>query len=107
MSAIERQRSTWLFGAESSTSRNLLIRRTSVPRSGYCARAISRIQASFHSIEGLHMDRREFLAGSLGATILASWSADAFAQRGEPPKSATWDSGQLRHILPTVSDTRM
>lgn len=53
------------------------------------------------------MDRREFLIGNVGAALLASLPAEAFAQRTAPPGSAAWDIGQLRHLLPTVSDTRM
>ena len=52
------------------------------------------------------MDRREFLAGNFGAALLASLPADAFAQRSNPPASATWDTGQVRHLLPAVSETR-
>jgi hypothetical protein len=53
------------------------------------------------------MNRREFLAGSMGASLLASLPADLFAQAGSPPRSEAWDSGRVRHLLPTVSDTRM
>lgn len=53
------------------------------------------------------MDRREFLAGSMGAALLATVPADLFAQTGSPPRSEVWDSGRVRHLLPTVSDTRM
>ena len=53
------------------------------------------------------MDRREFLVGHFGAALLASLPADAFAQRSNPPTSAAWDAGQVRHLLPTVSDTRV
>jgi hypothetical protein len=53
------------------------------------------------------MDRRDFLTGSTGAAILASRPADAFAQRGTPPPALAWDAGQVRHLLPTVSDTRV
>jgi len=53
------------------------------------------------------MDRRDFLFGSLGAAILASWSADSWADQTTPPRSPTWDAGRVRHLLPTVSDTRM
>lgn len=53
------------------------------------------------------MDRREFLAGHLGAALLATLPADALAQRSTPPSSKVWDPGQVRHLLPTVSDTRM
>jgi hypothetical protein len=53
------------------------------------------------------MDRREFLTGTMGATLLAHLSGDVIAQRGNPPFSTAWDPGQVRHLLPTVSDTRM
>jgi hypothetical protein len=53
------------------------------------------------------MDRREFLAGSMGAALLAALPADLFAQTGRPPRSQVWDSGRVRHLLPTVCDTRM
>ncbi len=53
------------------------------------------------------MDRRDFLLGSMGAAILASWPADSFGQPRAPSSSAAWDSGRLRHLLPAVSDTRM
>jgi hypothetical protein len=52
------------------------------------------------------MNRREFLKGSLGAAILASRSAESFAQL-QPAGSRSWDSGRVRHLLPTVSDTRI
>lgn len=51
------------------------------------------------------MDRREFLVGGFGATVLASLPADLFAGQGTSPASPTWDGGQVRHLLPTVSDT--
>jgi len=53
------------------------------------------------------MDRREFLTGSMGSAILAALPADLLAQTGSPPRSEAWDSGRVRHLLPTVSDTRM
>src|SRR5689334_23269709 len=53
------------------------------------------------------MDRRDFLRGGLGAAILAARSADSFAQSGRPAAQHSWDAGQLRHLLPTVSDTRI
>src|SRR5262249_52176338 len=53
------------------------------------------------------MDRRDFLRGSMGAAFLASRSADSFAQSARPPAPQTWDPGQVRHLLPTVSETRM
>jgi len=53
------------------------------------------------------MDRRDFLRGGLGAAILAARSADSFAQSGRPAAQKSWDVGQVRHLLPTVSDTRI
>src|SRR6185312_10821154 len=53
------------------------------------------------------MDRRVFLRGGLGAAILAARSADSFAQTGKPAEQHSWDAGQVRHLLPTVSDTRI
>ncbi|MGH9645175.1 MAG: alkaline phosphatase D family protein, partial [Bryobacteraceae bacterium] len=53
------------------------------------------------------MDRRDFLRGGMGAAILAARSADAFAQNPNPPSGQSWDAGQVRHLLPTVSDTRI
>jgi len=55
----------------------------------------------------MSIDRREFLTGAMGAALLGAWPADMFAQRGRPPASTDWDAGRVRHILPTVSDTRM
>jgi hypothetical protein len=53
------------------------------------------------------MDRRQFLTGSLGAAILGSWPADAFVQGTRAPASREWDTGRVRHLLPTISDTRL
>jgi hypothetical protein len=53
------------------------------------------------------MDRRHFLTGSMGATILAARPADSFAQNRNGRTDPSWDAGQLRHLLPTVSDTRI
>jgi hypothetical protein len=54
------------------------------------------------------MDRREFLLGNLGAALLARLPADAIAQRQANPRTpASWDAGQVRHLLPTVSERRM
>jgi hypothetical protein len=33
--------------------------------------------------------------------------AELFAQTGTPPAQTSWDSGQVQHLLPTVSDTEM
>ena len=49
--------------------------------------------------------RRQFLLGGVGATVLASLPADLLADQGAPPAAVNWDSGQVRHLLPTVSDT--
>jgi hypothetical protein len=57
------------------------------------------------------MDRRDFLVGHLGAALLAAWPADLLAQAGaapaRPAAAGAWDAGRLRHLLPTVSDTRI
>jgi hypothetical protein len=53
------------------------------------------------------MNRRKFLADSMGAAILAALPADVFAQAGTPARSEKWDAGQVRHLLPTVSDRRI
>jgi hypothetical protein len=53
------------------------------------------------------MDRRKFLTETLGAAVLASWPADFFAQSSRAPIPQDWDAGDLRHLLPTVSDTRL
>lgn len=43
----------------------------------------------------------------MGAAILAARTADSFAQNAKPPSDRSWDAGQVRHLLPTVSDTRI
>ena len=43
----------------------------------------------------------------MGAAILAARPADSFAQSGNPRSVGSWDSGQVRHLLPTVSDTQI
>jgi hypothetical protein len=54
------------------------------------------------------MDRRQFLTGTMGSLVLGARSADLFAQRGTAAAAASgWDSGQLRHLVPTVSDNQM
>ncbi|MGH9646913.1 MAG: alkaline phosphatase D family protein [Bryobacteraceae bacterium] len=53
------------------------------------------------------MDRRDFLRGGMGAAILAARPADSFAQNRTPTPDQSWDAGQLRHLLPAVSDTRI
>src|SRR5215208_6107818 len=51
-------------------------------------------------------DRREFLLGTFGATVLAALPAELLDGGGRAPPTE-WDSGRLRHLLPTVSDTEM
>ncbi|MGE3955427.1 MAG: alkaline phosphatase D family protein [Vicinamibacterales bacterium] len=51
------------------------------------------------------LDRRRFLLGTLGATILGRASAELFASTGVPAVQGAWDAGQVRHLLPTVSET--
>ena len=54
------------------------------------------------------MDRRDFLLGSMGAAIFATDALrDAFAQNAAPRSPGSWDHERVRHILPTVSDTRI
>ncbi len=53
------------------------------------------------------MDRRNFLTGTFGATLLASLPAELLAATGSPPAQAKWDPGRVTHLLPTVSDTAM
>jgi hypothetical protein len=43
----------------------------------------------------------------MGSLLLASRSAELFAQRPAVPVSNHWDAGRLRHLLPAVSDTQM
>jgi hypothetical protein len=55
------------------------------------------------------MNRRDFLRASTAAGIWSSLPAELFAQAPQTPVPAgvAWDPGRLRHVLPTVSDTRM
>lgn len=53
----------------------------------------------------MSVNRRQFLLGGFGATVLASMPADLFAGASSSPPDAAWDHGQVRHLLPTVSDT--
>ena len=54
-------------------------------------------------------DRRQFLRSSTATALSIAVPADLFAQAASAPAptSTMWDSGSLRHLLPTVSDTRM
>lgn len=55
------------------------------------------------------VDRREFLAqgaGAMGAAFFAGVPLDLLT-RYAPPQQAVWDSGRVRHLLPTVSASRI
>ena len=55
----------------------------------------------------LVVDRREFLRGTAAGLTLALPS-DLFAQAaGAAAPASAWDAGALRHLLPTVSDSRI
>ena len=56
------------------------------------------------------VDRRTFLAGSagaMGAAVFGGVPLGMLAEQGAPPPAQGWDSGQVRHLLPQVSDSRM
>src|SRR5258707_1029679 len=54
-------------------------------------------------------NRRDFLRASAAAALSAAVPADLFAQSETAQSSpgTNWDSGSVRHLLPTVSDSRM
>ena len=54
------------------------------------------------------MKRRDFLRAAVTGPFLAAVPRQLLAQ-GSPgaPSSRSWNSGALRHLLPTVSDTQM
>lgn len=52
------------------------------------------------------MDRRDFLRASSAAVLGFGLPAQAFAETAARP-DARWDAGALRHLLPTVSDSRI
>jgi len=57
----------------------------------------------------IHVSRRRFLAGSagaMGAAFLSRMPLDAMAQE-TPPATPEWNAGRVRHLLPTVSDSRI
>lgn len=60
---------------------------------------------------GPNLDRRKFLAGTasgMAAALLNSWPLQAMAsQQSSAPTQDDWDAGVVRHLLPTVNDTRM
>src|SRR3981081_3240390 len=53
--------------------------------------------------------RRDFLRASAAAALSAAVPAELFAQaeRAQSAPGAVWDPGLLKHLLPTVADTRM
>jgi len=54
------------------------------------------------------IDRREFLRTSSATALGFGLPAELYAQgRAEPVPAGAWDSGTVRHLIPTVSDTRM
>jgi hypothetical protein len=53
------------------------------------------------------IDRRRFLAGAFGSTLLSQLPANLFATQGTPPPTDTWDAGSVQHLLSTVSDTEL
>jgi hypothetical protein len=56
----------------------------------------------------LAIDRRNFLRSSAAVGLSLTAPADLLAQAATAPSPAsTWDAGRVRHLLPTVSDTRM
>jgi hypothetical protein len=54
-------------------------------------------------------DRRQFLRSSAATAFSLAVPADLFAEAvpGNAPTDVSWDAGDLRHLLPTVSDNRM
>jgi hypothetical protein len=57
----------------------------------------------------LPIDRRSFLRQSAASALSLAVPAELFAEAASaaPPTGTTWDAGDVRHLLPTVSDTRM
>ena len=56
------------------------------------------------------IDRRRFLAGTagaMGAAVFGRLPLGAMTEQGAPPAPIGWDAGRVRHVLPTVSDTRL
>src|SRR5262245_6834725 len=52
-------------------------------------------------------NRREFLRASTALALSAAVPADLFAQSAPQPSGTAWDPGSVRHLVPTVSDTRL
>ena len=60
--------------------------------------------------KGPLVDRRKFLASSAGAMGTAFFRGaplDALSSRIALPQSQVWDAGVVRHLLPTVSESRI
>ena len=57
----------------------------------------------------MRFHRRDFLKASTAATLLANAPADliASAAHAAAPPDGAWDAGMVRHLLPTVSDSRL
>jgi hypothetical protein len=56
----------------------------------------------------LMTNRREFLRGTTATAFSLAAPADLFAQAPTAaPASPSWDSGAVRHLLPTVNDRRL
>ena len=56
------------------------------------------------------VDRRMFLAGTAGAMAGSFFSRlplEAMVEQGAPPPVQGWDAGLIRHLLPTVSESRI
>jgi hypothetical protein len=54
-------------------------------------------------------DRRQFLRSSVATAFSLAVPADLFAEAApaNAPADLNWDAGDLRHLLPTISDSRM
>ena len=55
-------------------------------------------------------DRRRFLAGTAGAmgtAFFGRFPLETMVEPGAPPAAQAWDAGLVRHLLPTVSDSRI
>ena len=54
------------------------------------------------------MRRRDFLRFTAAGSLLAGLRPELLAQTsGRSSSQGAWDSGNVRHLLPTVSDTQM
>ena len=53
------------------------------------------------------MNRRQFLLGTAGTAILARLPPDVLAAPAATQPTSTWDLGRVRHLLPTVNETRI